>query len=534
MAADFEGACMGITETKVPNQSGTPASEARVKFIALWSLLLLAKAVLAASMPLFGDEAFYAWEAVHPAWAYSDLPGGTAAAIALGTTLAGDTGFGVRLLFLLAGAAWPWLVVRTAWRFSPGAPAWRAGLWSLPLPLLVPTGFMALPDALLVLATLLALDACVGLLRVSGSLRGLLHLELAIGLVLGALAHYRFAPLLFAGGLAFVAAGGWRCRREPGLWLAMAAGALAWLPVVVYNLEAQGAGVQFQLLERHPWAFDAKGLAQPLLQALATTPLLYGLMAWALLVSRRSPDAMQRFLAWAGLGLWVFYAVLAPFVDKARFSLHWPLPAYLVAAILLPKALEATRTVGVRRLAPWAAGLAAIGSLLMLAVVAVPAAPGLAARTAGTALYPDNFVGWREIGDAVSPRLAPGEVLVADHFMLAAQLAFQLDRRAEVYVLDHWNNHKHGRAAQLAGWGYDEAGLAQVPAGTTAWIVFEVEETPPEARAAWVRRACRWFVGLEHVATVPGPGGGKHFWIFRGRRAVDAAAAACAPALPQG
>ena len=36
-------------------------SSKRVKFLALWALLLLAKLVLAAMLQPFGDEAFSAW-----------------------------------------------------------------------------------------------------------------------------------------------------------------------------------------------------------------------------------------------------------------------------------------------------------------------------------------------------------------------------------------------------------------------------------------------------------------------------------------
>ena len=53
-------------------------SSLRVKFIAVWAALLLAKLWLAASLLPFGDEAFYALESRQLAWAYSDLPGMTA------------------------------------------------------------------------------------------------------------------------------------------------------------------------------------------------------------------------------------------------------------------------------------------------------------------------------------------------------------------------------------------------------------------------------------------------------------------------
>jgi len=503
-------------------------SSARVKFIALWALLLAAKLAFAASMPLFGDEAFYAWEALHPAWAYSDLPGGTAAAVALGSALVDGLPLprelGVRLVFLLAGAAMPWLVVRIAKRLGTAKQAWRAGLWSLPIPLLMPMGVMALPDALMTLATLLALDACTGLLGDDEAPRGGRYAQFALALALGALTHYRFGPILLVGALAFFAAGGWRRWRDAGLWLALGIGAAAWWPIVQFNLDAQGAGLHFQLVERHPWAFNAKGLLQPILQAVITTPLLYGLFGWALWVHRRAPRPALRFVALAGGGLWLLYALLAPFVDKARFSLHWPVPAYLLAATLLPVALDAAKSHVIARLAPWAAGLAATGTIAMLAAFVLPSSSPLAARTAGTALYPDNFVGWREIAEALRPRLVAGDAVVADHFMLAAQLSFSLGGRAEVFVLDHWNNHKHGRAPQIALWGYDEAALSTLAPGTRAWIAFEVAETPARDHAAWVVRPCRWFDGVEYVATVEGTGGGKRFWLYRGVRRAGAEA----------
>ena len=167
----------------------------------------------------------------------------------------------------------------------------------------------------------------------------------------------------------------------------------------------------------------------------------------------------------------------------------------------------------------------------MAVAFAVPAVPSVAARTAGTELYPDNFLGWTEVADALRPRLGKGDAVVADHFMLAAQLLFALERRRQVFVLDHWNNHKHGRAAQLALWGYDEAGLDALPAGTPAWLLFEIGETPERELAAWVGRGCRWFEAMAPVAAVDGPGGGKTFWIYRGLRRAGPAPAEC-PALP--
>lgn len=537
---------MAVARAEDGRESGTLVSTARVKFVAAWSLLLALKLLAAMKMPLFGDEAFYAWQALHPAWVYSELPGATAALIGIGTALAGDSVLGVRLGFVILGGLLPWLVVRLARRLGNIDDAWRAGLWSLPIPLLLPMGIMALPDVLLTVAALAALDACAGLLPQprtaasasmdrSSDAAAVLYLQLALALVVGALTHYRFAPLLLVGALAFLACGGASRLREWPFRAVLLAGALAWWPVLAYNLGAEGAGLRFQLLDRHPWSFHAEGLAQPLLQAIITTPLLYGLLAWALWRSWRTmPGPLPRFLVIAGAGLWVFYAGFAPFVDRARFSLHWPIPAYLVAATLLPLALRQSGGRVATRLAPWAAGLAIAAVVAMFVAIAIPTSPTLSARSAGTTLYPDNFVGWREVADALRPRLREGDALVADHFMLAAQLSFELDRRRQVFVLDHWNNHKHGRAVQIAAWAYDEAAIARLASGRRAWIVFEVGETPESERASWVQRLCAWFEDVEVVAVVDGPGGGKRFWLYSGvRRATDLGVDECRVLLPQ-
>jgi hypothetical protein len=62
-------------------------------------------------------------------------------------------------------------------------------------------------------------------------------------------------------------------------------------------------------------------------------------------------------------------------------------------------------------------------------------------------------------------------VLVADNFMLAAELEFQLDGRRPVYSLDSSLNVKHGRAPQLAIWHRDEAGLRAAHAGEPMLLV---------------------------------------------------------------
>src|SRR3546814_8225507 len=58
------------------------------------------------------------------------------------------------------------------------------------------------------------------------------------------------------------------------LWLAAASGALAWAPLLLWNWHHHGAGLAFQLRERHPWQFHGDGALFVPIQLLLLTPLL--------------------------------------------------------------------------------------------------------------------------------------------------------------------------------------------------------------------------------------------------------------------
>jgi hypothetical protein len=66
----------------------------------LFVALVAARVVVASSLDLFSDEAFYWLCAQRPALAYADHPFMTAMLVRLGTALLGDTVLGARLAFL--------------------------------------------------------------------------------------------------------------------------------------------------------------------------------------------------------------------------------------------------------------------------------------------------------------------------------------------------------------------------------------------------------------------------------------------------
>ena len=441
-------------------------------FIGLWTLLLAIKLVLAARLPLFVDEAFYWQEGMHLAWAYSDLPGMSAWLARLGVAVGGDSLLGLRWPALLLAAWLPWLVVRIARRVSGEAHAWQAGTWALLLPLAGSLGLLALPDVVLAVAGLLCLDAGCRLLR---QVDASACMELAVGLVVGGLAHYRFAAVIGVGLLVLLSLPRGRVvLRDWRVWLAIAAGALAWLPLLAWNLHNAEAGLRFQLVDRHPWAFHADGIVFVAVQALLVTPLLFAALAHAAWRHRGDADTdtdgetdadpVASYLARSGALLVLGFFVLGFFADNERVSFHWPLPGYLALLPLLPAALQRWSP-GWRRAC---VAVAATGLAVALGGYAVASAPVLRAQLAATKAWPGNFAGWTPLAAAVRDMragMAPDTRLAAGSFKVGAELGFALGD-PDIAVLPHALNRRHGREPQLALWGLlarDRAALGAQP-----------------------------------------------------------------------
>jgi len=487
-------------------------------FWSVWAGVLAIKLYLSMVLAPFGDEAFYWQESRHLDWAYSDLPPLTAWLIRAGESLAGHGEFGLRVLFLALGAILPLLLRRLAARhFGTQAGDMAGTLWLL-MPLGATLGLLALPDVPLLFACVWALSALDAALETD---RRRYWLALGAALALAWLTHYRAAMLVFAG-LAFflLAPRGRACWRKPGLWLALATSLLGLVPVVIFNLRHAWQGLAFQLVERHPWSFHADALVQPLEQALACTPLLYVLLLWALwrCVQRRGEGAPWDVYAIAGSVFVLGYFLLGLFADDLRFRAHWPLPGYVPALLVLPL-LASEKSIAWRR---WlwrpACALAALGTASAFAYFLLAAWPSQTERLATYKMFPENFVGWHEVAARTNEVLANGSspILVADNFLLAAELDFQLDGRVPVFVLDHPLNTKHGRAPQLAQWRLDEKALGE-NAGHEVLLVVEDSAGRERERQPWQDTLPTRIDGLQRVDTLSLFGARKRFSFYRGR-----------------
>ncbi|HEY1138812.1 MAG TPA: glycosyltransferase family 39 protein [Lysobacter sp.] len=423
-------------------------------FWLLWSAVLLLKLVVAARLPLFVDEAFYWQEGHHLAAAYSDLPGLTAWLARLGVALGGEHAFALRAPFLVVAALVPLLMVRITSREFGERYGWQAGCFALLLPLAGTLGLLALPDAVLALATLLCVDAGARLLR---EVSAVAALELALGLALGALSHYRFIAVIGVGFVALVLLpDGRRALRDVRVWTAIALGASAWVPLVAWNLDNADAGLRFQLVDRHPWAFHADGILFLGIQALMVTPLLFVALVMAGWRGRHGAMPATRYFAYLGGLVVLGFFALGFFADTERVSFHWPLPGYLALLPLLPAVLS--RWPRSLRIATWL--LAGAGLIAMLGFYAAMSVPQARERSAANKFYQPNFAGWDDLGQSVRRRLEkmpPGTRVLADSFKVGAELGFALND-PDIPVLDHPINHKHGRAPQLRLWNLQHEG----------------------------------------------------------------------------
>lgn len=488
---------------------------AALLLLALWAVKLL----LAAQLPLFGDEAFYWLEAQQPALAYDDVPGLTPWLIAASTAVFGDHPLAVRAPFLLLAALSLGLMYRIGEAIGGRRCGGQVVVLASALPLFGWNGLLALPDVPLTLAVLLCLYAVQ--LGQAAPVSRAAPIWLAGGLLLGLNSHYRFAMPLLAAVLALLlVADGRALLRQPRWWLAALLGlGLGATPLLWQQAATGAAGFGFQFIERHPWSLQAEHLFDPLLQALLVTPILYLLLlACGLREWRAGHDPARRWLAVSGLILLLLYWGVGSFADSERSRLHWPLPGYLALLPLLACRAQ-TAAAGLRR---WLhAGL----GLALAAQVGVAGYLGLVwldpGRLAGGPWYPHNFAGWSQAAALVRERLPPAApaatptLLAADNFMLAAQLQFALGERYQVFSLDHPLNHKHGRQGVLASLGRDEAALRRVRRAQPLWLLADQAAASFMQRPALVADWCRRFPHLQLQADRPLHRHQHRFWLLR-------------------
>ncbi len=523
------------TKVGAATRSASTAAASRwiTAFWLAWGFSQIVRIALAANLAPFGDEAWYWQESRVLDWSYSDLPLATAWLIRLGEFLFGHSALAMRAPFLLLGALLPLVLIRTGNRMFGSPVGWQAGLLALALPLLGTLGMCALPDVPLTVCWIVVIDAFDSALRTRGRLSWTL---LGLALAGAWLSHYRAGMLILTGLLFLLLVPRGRLLwRERGLWLAIGISLLGLVPLLMFNLEHGWVALGFQLVERNPWSFHADALVQPLEQAIVCTPLFYLLLLWAAAGAARRAKAGEPWdlLAVCALVPIVGYFVLGCFADDTRLRLHWPLPGYLPLLLLLPVLLRergrAQEGLLRRTALTLTFALLVLGCCVAYAYLALAATPGGAGVLTQFKAFPEHWVGWNEVAAETRARLARPEfaqaVLVADNFMLAAELDFALGGERTVYTLDHPINVKHGRAPQLALWRRDESALRSL-GPTRALLVVEPTARRERERAAWLSSLCTRVENLTPEGRLDLYGGRKRYLFFSASGAAGEGATA--------
>ena len=214
---------------------------------------------------------------------------------------------------------------------------------ALLMPLSGPLGVLALPDAPLLLAALLCLDAFAAMLRRFGAAAAV---QLALGLAIGAFSHYRFALVVLAGaaGAAVLCARARACCASRGLWLALLARRRRVAAAAALEPGHADAGLRFQFVDRHPWQLQRRGRV---VAAGAGAAGHAGAVRAAAGDAAARPgglrDARRRArtgrCCWSGLGVVLGFFALGFVSDSERVSFHWPLAGWLALACAAPAVL---------------------------------------------------------------------------------------------------------------------------------------------------------------------------------------------------
>lgn len=383
----------------------------------VFALLLLTalRLAVAAATPLAPDETYYwVWSrALAPG--YLDHPPMVALWIWLGTTLAGETALGVRLLGPIAAAVGSVMLVDAANRLYPERRPGVAAAVLLNATLMLGAGAVTMtPDTPLLFFAVMTLWA---LTRVESDPRW----WLAAGLAIGAGLESKYTGALLAVGPVLWVAGTrrWYVLRSPWPWAGAVLAIGMFAPVIAWNAANGWASFAKQGGRSDNWA---PGQAvQHFLELIAgqvvlATPIVFGLFAaglWrAVEAARRRESAGLLLLSLALPGLLVF----VEHTLSARVQANW-------LAILYPPLAVGAALTGLR----WRTAAAGLGFALTATVyLQATAAPFPLPRRMDPTLA--RLGGWDELAAAADAmRRAQGLAFVAaDEYGQASELAWWL------------------------------------------------------------------------------------------------------------
>ncbi|ALO46455.1 glycosyltransferase family 39 protein [Pseudohongiella spirulinae] len=489
---------------------------------ALLLLITSIKLMLAWRLELYSDEIFY-WQASQfPALAYSDLPFMAALLAGLGSELLGNTPLAVRSLFLLMGSSLPLLIYWLALPLTGQRDALTSALLTLCLPMAAFLGLLAVPDVPMIFWGMLFLGMLERATRTGHS-----GYWLAAGVMaaMGLSSHYRFVLYPLAAVVYLLIATDHRHYwKSPGLWLGGLIGLCGFIPALSFNLMHDLSGLDYHLVDRHPWQFQAEGLMHPLIQAVIVTPLMYAALWYTLwrtfLQGREGDNRATLFMLFALFNLGV-YLLLSPWSDTTRTTLHWPLSGYLPLLVFLPQTLRHIANQWSAKAAISTPLLGLLGTFLVLAGIGSQGFNQQLQTLVGNDVLSNKMAGWQPLAEKIEQldqqHALPAERLyVTDNYYTAAQLSFKFPD-LQVYTIDEDKTIRDGRATQYALWQRHTPALMQHDIDN---IVFITEDSTLDIdeKTTVMQLACSLFQPLNFIDQLTLFNGDKRFSIYYGQK----------------
>lgn len=299
--------------------------------LGLLAYMLVLRILYMGQVELIPDEMYYWMYAQNLALSYLDHPPLVAWLVASGTSLFGDTAFGVRAALIPLTLLGAWYFFRYGETMGGRTTGLLCVLAFAVLPFFAVSGILMTPDAPMIVAWAAALYYFKKAL-IDGEARAFLGLGIAMGL--GLLAKYTIA-LLALGALVFMLvdrqAARWFFRPQP--YLAAALATLIFLPVLVWNRQNDWASFVFQGTRRLVENPDFSSYLVVVYALLLLSPVvaLAGFLVFGRIRRTLEPEARKRRFM-----LIMTVTPLAVFALYGAFSVvkfHWTLPPWIA---LLP------------------------------------------------------------------------------------------------------------------------------------------------------------------------------------------------------
>lgn len=397
------------------------ASEARLlrqTWLAIAALVLV-RLVAAAVTPLSFDEAYYWTWAKHLAGGYYDHPPMVALVIRLGTMIAGDTEFGVRLVSVLLALPMSWAVYETAAMLFGGRRVASTAAILLNVTLMAAVGTMIVtPDAPLMVASSFVLYT---LAKVLTTERGAWWL--AVGLAVGVALLSKYTALFFGPAILIWLVAVPKMRRwllSPWPYLGGVVAFAVCAPVILWNAEHHWVSFIKQLGRARIEHLTLRYVAEIVpTQLLFASPLVFvlGVMGLYAIATRRGGAYVVRALLNAVI--WIILLYFTWHSLHSRVEANWFSPIYPAFAIVAAVAAHVVKW-GERanRLVRFSLRWAAPVGIAMFALLVIQADTGLLSGYRRDATVRSIGVGWRELApqiEAVRARTGAACVLASDY-----------------------------------------------------------------------------------------------------------------------